>query len=52
MYIFRNRRDEILINYLITNPCLWDKSDLDFRNRGLKEFKWKEVASKMNMPGK
>lgn len=44
--------DEILIDFLIENPCLWDKSDHDFRNRNLKDFKWKEVASRMNMAGK
>lgn len=44
--------DEILIDFLIENPCLWDKSDHDFRNRNLKDFKWKEVAGRMNMAGK
>lgn len=44
--------DEILIDFLIENPCLWDKSDHDFRNRNLKDFKWKEVASRINMAGK
>lgn len=44
--------DEVLIDFLIENPCLWDKSDHDFRNRNMKDFKWKEVANRMNMAGK
>lgn len=44
--------DEILIDFLIDNPCLWDKSDHDFRNRVKKEYKWKEVAQQINMAGK
>lgn len=45
------RYDEILIEFLIQNPCLWDKSDTNFRNRTLKDHKWKDIASKMNMAG-
>lgn len=45
------RYDEILIEFLIQNPCLWDKSDSNFRNRLLKDLKWKDIASKMNMAG-
>lgn len=44
--------DEILIDFLIDNPCLWDKSDSNFRNRILKDLKWKDVASRINMAGK
>lgn len=43
--------DEILIQYLILNPCLWDKSNAGFRNRSLKDAKWKEVASRIGMSG-
>lgn len=43
--------DEILIQYLILNPCLWDKSNAGFRNRSLKDAKWKEIASRIRMSG-
>lgn len=43
--------DEILIQYLILNPCLWDKSNSGFRNRSLKDAKWKEIATKIRMSG-
>lgn len=47
----QSTQDEILIDFLIKHPCLYDKSDREFRNRSLKELKWKEVANKINMGG-
>ncbi|XP_031629237.1 uncharacterized protein LOC116344704 [Contarinia nasturtii] len=45
----QSSNDETLIEYLIKHPLLWNKSHIEFRNRSLKEFKWKEIANKMNM---
>lgn len=44
--------DEQLIEFLIENPCLWDKSNCGFRNRALKDAKWKEIATRIRMSRK
>lgn len=41
--------DEVLIDYLIKNSFLWDKSNQSYRNRAMKDTKWKEIADKLNL---
>lgn len=41
--------DEVLIDYLIKNSFLWDKSNQSYRNRTLKDSKWKEIADKLSL---
>lgn len=44
--------DEVLIDYLIENSFLWDKSNSSYRNRALKDSKWNEIADKLHLTGK
>lgn len=39
--------DEKIVDFLIANPCLWDKNRNEFRVSIIKDAKWKEIAAQL-----
>lgn len=43
--------DELLIDMVRSRPYLYNKALADYRNTGMKENAWREIATVMNIPG-
>ena len=48
---FTDRQDELLVEWLLDNPIMYNKCLKEYKNKEKKAAMWSEMAVKLDLPG-